>query len=294
MTGHVLQGMRFDEALKILRRIDVHSLPPEQESPVLLCPETTAALVAFANARRTEPGVYCLVDVGAWTSDISVFRLTDIAAGTGVRTVANYAAGAFRSAAGRIDELAAELCSDIWGRTNWTISTGLEPLVGLQRAREADKPGAIRVRVPGLKGLVDLPDSTVDVARRVVSAEITRAAIDVAMRAARKDLPGAVPGCQMLYMGGGSLDPTVLSALRAVPYKGSMEEVPFLGRNQQLANRVGKPGPDEHLAALLPVAFGLSYPRALWPNGYQPSEVSDYEVRRRYLPTSEERGYDEK
>ena len=54
--------------------------------------------------------MYVLVDIGAWTTDISFFRLTDVSTfSEGIRTAAFYKAETHRVAAGRIDQKASEL-----------------------------------------------------------------------------------------------------------------------------------------------------------------------------------------
>jgi hypothetical protein len=43
------------------------------------------------------------------------------------------------------------------------------------------------------------------------------------------------------------------------------------------------------------VAYGLAFPKPIWPEGVSPSEIPPLQKpRRRHVPSSEELGYDEK
>ena len=77
-TRGVHQGMPIPTIKDWVLQADRKPPPPVNRSPVQLCPETTAATISHANSPRPQTGLYGLVDVGAWTTDIQFFRLTDV------------------------------------------------------------------------------------------------------------------------------------------------------------------------------------------------------------------------
>ncbi len=65
----------FEDALTSLKEIKEKGIIPFKESPAYVLPETVAAISAFVNRPRTRQGKFISFDVGAGTTDISVFWL---------------------------------------------------------------------------------------------------------------------------------------------------------------------------------------------------------------------------
>ena len=58
-----------------LRRVEV---PPAKERLVELCSESSANVAGYFLSPDAPLGQYSIVDIGAWTTEISFFRLTDV------------------------------------------------------------------------------------------------------------------------------------------------------------------------------------------------------------------------
>ena len=52
---------------------------PVHAHNIAICPETLAGIMSYVNSREAREGMYALVDVGAWTTDISFVRVSDVA-----------------------------------------------------------------------------------------------------------------------------------------------------------------------------------------------------------------------
>ncbi|MCP5057142.1 MAG: hypothetical protein GY937_10510 [bacterium] len=105
ISSSVEQAMPLTEAIRLVRAVQEVLLPAAEERLVELCPESSATVAAYAMSPEMEEGLYCIADIGAWTTDISFFRFTEIGSGeTGRTTKAIYAARSHRAAANKVDE----------------------------------------------------------------------------------------------------------------------------------------------------------------------------------------------
>jgi actin-like ATPase involved in cell morphogenesis len=91
LVGKVKQGMTLAEARDVLDSDNVWpaTLPGEDLRSTFVIPETHAAMIGYVISGKAMPGLYAIVDVGAGTTDVAVFRFCDKHA---VRDVAYYSA----------------------------------------------------------------------------------------------------------------------------------------------------------------------------------------------------------
>ena len=81
ISGSLVQGISFNEANKILNSTKNVSTNGtiEGEKNVFVVPETSAAMQSFKESNYLNQGIYSVVDVGAGTTDISIFKLDNSA-----------------------------------------------------------------------------------------------------------------------------------------------------------------------------------------------------------------------
>lgn len=79
ISGSIVKGVDFNEAKKILTNAKKSSINStiEVEKNVFVVPETSAAMQSFKESNYLDRGIYSVIDVGAGTTDISIFRLDD-------------------------------------------------------------------------------------------------------------------------------------------------------------------------------------------------------------------------
>jgi hypothetical protein len=91
MKNEICQGIEITQAISVINRVKQTTkvLPPTESSRTFIVPETHAAMVGYVISGKAEPGLYAAIDVGAGTTDVSVFRYCEKNA---ARDVAYYAA----------------------------------------------------------------------------------------------------------------------------------------------------------------------------------------------------------
>lgn len=269
LRGSVEQGISASQALGWLTSL--RSEPPDEDCPVELCPESSAAVVSQLSAASPMPqGMYALVDIGAWTTDISIFRLTDVAMSTeGVRTTAFYEAETHRIAAGRIDQLAASLVQ--------SNATALKAVARIpaqsddiqevcRRLREANEASS------SSDGTDSHPlVSALDFMRLVVAGEVKSSFEAGAEKAKLKESQLSLPDWKrltVLLLGGGSEEACFEAALKKST---SAPVLRKLARDERLEMADSPAGAAR--SRRLQVAAGLAIPAALWPKRFLPSAV---------------------
>lgn len=214
------------------------------------------------------------MDVGAWTTDISFFRLTDVSLTTkGVRTLAFYSAKTYRIAADQIDEHLCDFLAEIWGVDQLLSSTDgnedLASLIRVERERGTLESGNIHWK--GEDRMV--PSATIEVARLLTSSDVRRHFIQTQREAYLKEIPPQEPKWRafpILVMGGGSEEKCLEDILRKnVPLRGPVKRLPLtpLAFGEAAGSKVSS------ISHRLAVSHGLSFPRALWPEFLSPSAV---------------------
>jgi hypothetical protein len=75
LSKYSQEHWKIGDAIQALKDVNKVPLRPYEKSPAYVVPETLAAITAYANRPGTRAGRYMSFDVGAGTTDISVFWL---------------------------------------------------------------------------------------------------------------------------------------------------------------------------------------------------------------------------
>ncbi len=274
LSEGVKQGLSIAQAkvwLDILNQ-QYGTMPPPEDRMIQICPETSAAIVSFVNSSSALPGLYCLCDIGAWTSDISVFRLTDIAKPeTGVDRLSFYASGVTRSACEEIDTRIVHCLTELWGSgIKDFLSTDI--LSEIRCVREHQEPSAtFSVSTEsGLQRERNVPPFVLDYARNVVAEAVGRYFVKITKQAyqEKERVPDRWREVSLVMTGGGSRDiifEKVFSENCGCHFKKVILNVDVILNAPK----------EQHFR--FAVAAGLSHPLATWPEQLLPSEVSSWQ-----------------
>jgi hypothetical protein len=264
LRGHVRQGIAATGALGWLQSLKATDC--SNNGTVALCPETGAAVVAHIANPATREGMYALVDIGAWTTDISFFRLTDVSTfAEGIRTAAFYNADTHRVAAGRIDHTATHLLAQNqtdFGETMAVPSSNDERQLMFRSIRENASAKTLLQPIER-RAMSDCLEWARSVTAAAVSGrfDLTRA------KAKQKEGPynhGDWRRLSVFLLGGGSEETRFEEFLKWSNQGVSIGRLPDDARlhvTQSVAAR------------RLQVAAGLAFPIALWPKHFMPSQV---------------------
>jgi hypothetical protein len=290
LSEGIIQGIPINRALSWIGAIRDVPAPPPERNPVQLCGETGAAIVSCALSPNMPSGLYGLVDVGAWTTDISFFRLTDPSNSVhGRHELAFYGARTHRIAVNDLDGRSLHGIRDLWELeedATQLASMAITPSA-LREQREQGAFGAVEFKVKNYNKKPAPP--VLDYARACVAERLLMRFHSTLKEASEKEKQAkAWEGFLVYVMGGGVHEPTLWTDWAdRTPVVGSLEPLPFgslaLDLNKDLSGR-------------FPVAVGLAYPLGMWPKVLLPSQVAPTGpfFPTRELPTSEECGYDEK
>jgi hypothetical protein len=268
LRGHVIQGIDAATALGWLQSLK--ATEPSTDGSVSLCPETGAAAVAHIANPTTREGMYVLVDIGAWTTDISFFRLTDVSTfSEGIRTAAFYKAETHRVAAGRIDQKASELLSE--NRTDFAM------VMAVPSAADERQQIFRSIRENGAsKGLPSPAEKRaaagcLECARSVTAAAVSGCFASTRAKAKQKEGPYNQDDWKRLsifLLGGGSEEASFEDFLKWSNQGASIGRLPD-DRRLHVGTSESEPARTRRLQ----VAAGLSFPIALWPKQFFPSQV---------------------
>lgn len=276
VKDHVQQGMDLLAGLQRIRQISSSSIVPTAESPVQLCPETSAAIVSYVLAPNTREGLYAILDVGAWTSDLSFFRLTSINRGTtGSDTMAFFDADVHHVAGHAIDDRIFRGLCEMWGFDAAQFEsrgTRIELLEDIRRYRERDA-WSDKIAYKSAEGNIvndqSIPQSVIQFGKEVIACSIQRAFQKTFRSAFQKELDESRWKKVALFMiGGASRQKEISDALRKkFGHIISFEAIKIPNIKTIVSDDV-----DYRLA----VAAGLSYPVGLWPEEIRPSSVKPW------------------
>jgi len=235
-----------------------------------LCPETSAAIVSFVNSTKALPGLYCLCDIGAWTSDISVFRLTDVAKReTSVDRLSFYASGVTRRACEEIDARIVNCLTDLWGLGSINDFLDADIIKEIRLVREHRKASATFTvsTENGMQREREVPPIARDYARNAVAEAIGRDFVKVIKQAyqEKERIPDNWRNVSLVMTGGGSQD-EIFEKVFSENCGCHFSKVLL---NMDTINNASK---KQHFR--FAVAAGLSHPLAIWPEQLLPSEVS--------------------
>jgi hypothetical protein len=296
ISGRVRQRMRFEDAVTLAREALAAPLDDRLERDTIqLCAEAGAAMVPYFVCPDTAEGLYALVDIGAWTTDISIFRLTDLIGGdhAGDRTVEYYAACSYRGALNKVDEevtAAINRASEAESTRGLRHSPSAVSVEQIRLCREAaDYTGLERLGSRDARSLRAL----FDVSRRSLAGEIL-AAFKSVLKYAREKAPyqshwmemqHPTPGRPHTYAsnerrgkikvyvaGGGAAEGIVWSRIEEHDFARRPQLLQPLGLTPRLA-------PDVEIRFV--VAEGLAFPKALWPTSFGPNAVPPFARPRR-------------
>jgi hypothetical protein len=202
--------MELRRALQLLDAVQAVPTPDETESSVELCPESLATISSYALSPEAEQGLYGVVDIGAWTTDVSFFRLTDIDRDqTGVSKVAFYAARSHRVAANAIDERCMPLVLEP-DEARVPPSEELLATIRDQRERGTFEKETLRL---GEKSFTPRA-SALEFSRDLVAEGIQRRFISTFKDAYDKEkIESRWNNVRLLYSGGGASEPRLLEAM---------------------------------------------------------------------------------
>ena len=282
LSDAVTQGMAIDEALGWVANAQSLAMPDPEDLLVELCPEGGAGIAGFALAPEMDEGLYCLVDIGAWTTEISFFRFSDVGIEqSGVPLRAFYASRSHRVAANQIDDRCREYLLTLYPHMD-VDEPGL--VEGLRNQRERRVFGEASLE-PFLSKPQDVPkNSPLQLAQDVVAEGIFRS-FTATLREAfdkEKSAPTWQGNLRLLYAGGGSKDPVLHRRIDHGFIKG-VEDVP------PPRDLIGLPRVDDYRHFL--VAYGLSHGSVRWPRDLLPSRTLPLKPRVRKQPSFEELGF---
>jgi hypothetical protein len=278
---------------------------------VQLCPEAQAAIISYLASPAMDPGLYSLIDIGAWTTDVSFFRRPELQfQNDGILTLEYYAAASHRVAVNDIDERTLHGLTAHWNLQRGAMKEQLRttPPLHVSTLRAQREKG----QFSKLDFLINRtrqwpPESILHSARRSVRDDILACFRDTLIEARSKelsqsvwqeiDLPqrgrpetyrqrrGPVRGKLNIFVVGGGAAERVLWCDTATntPVARSIQLLPSLELTNTTAGEVGP---------TFTVALGLAIPSALWPRVFLPSGVPPVPPRPiRERPTFEDLGY---
>lgn len=286
------QGIELREALTLVRAALEVPVLDESESVVQLCPEAEAAMISYLVSPATPEGPYGIVDIGAWTTDMSVFRLTDLISDAHAgRSVEYYAASSERVALNTVDESVTRTLRESEAQD---VATD-EPPIDMETVRfwrEASRGPNAQVVFEKAPSLVDFFNRTCESVGEEILAAFRRVLAEVKTKAplthfveeqraqvGRADTYKSVPPRRKLYMyvvGGGALEPALWEPISTSALVAAIEPLPPLYLSRKLTG---------DLEGRFSVALGLAYPRMLWPASFGPSATPPFPRQRvRYRP----------
>lgn len=288
LSDGVTQGIPLSQALNWLSQIKNLEPPPSEKSMVHLCPETGASIASCVLSPETPSGLYGLIDIGAWTTDISFFDLSQGTA-VGVPTIAFYSARTHRIAVNDIDERTFRSIFDLWdlGEAPRDFgSTGVFSAIMLRQQREQGDFGKVEFLIENFKRKPSL--ATLQFARDCVAERVLHRIRKTLVEASNKDKRESKwKGFRIYVIGGGLQERTLWERVS--------EEIPVVGKIGPLPLPRSLQGLPKDLYSRFSVAYGLAFPLALWPTNISPSDTTAAAPpAKRPFRESADLGYDEK
>ncbi|MBP9019572.1 MAG: hypothetical protein KBG04_07130 [Bacteroidales bacterium] len=273
----VSQGMDYQLALDWLNEVSKEQIYNQENSYVQIAPESSAAIVSYVNSAKSQTGLYSIVDIGAWTTDVSFFRLTDInMQEVGVPRLSFYAAEVLRKATNAIDEKIIHALMEYSGLNSIKKFLQNDLLSFIRSKREAGVlPGAtveFRTR-NGTVSSIEIPNCIVDYSRFVITEGVRRGFTETFKEARKKEKPPDIWRNFTLFMtGGGSYEELFIEKI-CKKYEYFKPKV----RSDILNFYTLEDNEDSKISKRLAVAAGLSYPLGMWPEQLHPTQVPDWE-----------------
>jgi hypothetical protein len=280
------QGIRLETALEWIRGTSSLQAPPDEESPVLLCTEAGAALVIWLESPDVNPGMYAVLDIGAWTTEIGVFtRVLTSRDKAGAKFLA---AKVLRHAGNEVDERTHAGLLDLWD-VGSEEGSKIDPQLTLSLIRSSREAGNLRGKRFDVSEFPRFVGGTVpDFALECVAERILNG-LRHTLGQARDDkrLTESDRGSvQVLVSGGGASEKTLWKDIPREMHGivGSIGEPPSLPLHDL------KP---QDLLGRFAVAAGLALPLGRWPWILTPSQVDPNPRPMRIRRELRDPGYDD-
>jgi hypothetical protein len=266
------QGIKINQAVDWIAELEDVEIPSIESSPIQLAPETNAAIVAYLKSSDSLPGLYGIIDIGAWTSDISFFRLTDInMMETATEILAFYGAGVYHKAANSIDKRIAQCLMELWGidSVNKFDINNIEAWI--RNCREQDSWNE-EVSFKTIFDHIDsrsIPSVSIDFSRESISEAVLRCFTTTWKEAFQKEkVPDRWKNLVVFIIGGGENEECFQNKIMS-NFSDKLEIKHISYSNIDLP-------PNSNDMKRLGVAIGLSYPLGMWPEQFRPSEVEEW------------------
>lgn len=295
ISGGVIQGLDLNKAVKWLNEVTNEPIPNVENSPVQLAPEIVASLVPFLNGCVRDvtltPGLYGLVDIGAWTADVAMFRYSS----NGV--VSFPVTSVRRTGCNLIDE---DLRSGLLDLVGGGQDRSLHVLGEIRDERENHSFDKSTFRVARYD--VTPPPSLLDYTLRVAAGKIWRQFIETVKLAhdnwKERYNEQSFSSFQVFILGGGSNMELLAKAPDYFKTKVTRftSALPGIPANFKAIATKGNitlmPRTDYRRLA---IAHGLAFAAGSWPEVTRPSQVEPaFPPPPKDRQTSEDLGYDEK
>jgi hypothetical protein len=275
LSEGVFQGIELTQVLDWISQLRGLTVPSPEISRVQLAPESSAAIVSYVNSVEAELGLYCIVDIGAWTTDVSFFRLTDVATReTGVQRLAFYAADVWRKATSAIDERLVECLMEMAGIKRIKQFVDGDPVSCLRGLRESERLVGAEISYTTERGTgdaIEIPDYVTNFARGVVCEGVRRDFTSTFRAARQKEPPMNFENFTLFLTGGGSNESWFQEKI-CQRYSNFHPRV----RDDMLAFPTLQADGTSRVSKRLAVAAGLSYPLGMWPDQLRPSQIDNW------------------
>lgn len=274
--------MNLATALSWIARVQGVELPAEEERLVELCAESAAIVAGYAMSPEMEEGQYAVVDIGAWTTEMSFFRFSESGRlMTGRPLRAFHAARSHRIAANQVDDRCHGNLCEMYEADRGPDLALTETIRG---QRERSRFGVEPIPLTGRPGPVTPRASALRFAQDVVAESLALRFQQTLAEAYEMERFESLWRGQLrvLLAGGGSLDEVLRSGIRH-SFVVDVRVVPAP------SDLVGLPDEDDYRRFL--VAYGLAHGSARWPRDLLPSQTLPFRPRSRSMTTFEELGY---
>jgi hypothetical protein len=266
------QGLSLEHARHWIKLLQNSTLPEPERSSVQLCPETSAAIVSYVKSPDSLPGLYSIIDIGAWTTDVSFFRLTDIdKESTGVDRLSFYDADILNKASNTIDGKIIHCLMELWGIESIQQFEHPYLLEVMRQHKESDdwtEKIAYRTKTKNIEEK-SIPNLPVNYSKEVIAEAVNRFFTQTLKKAfhEKERVIDRWQNLNLFFIGGGINEKLFGEKIK--------EKHAKMIRKKSLSYPNLQNTPSS-LRYRLAVAAGLSYPIADWPEQILPSEVSDW------------------
>lgn len=279
ISEEMQQGISLNKSLGLIKEMEKEKIPPPESSHVQLCPETSAAIVSFIKSPEALEGLYGIMDIGAWTTDISFFRLTDIEIQeTGVRKLVFYSADVCDIATNAIDIAIIKYILERWCIQTLSQIENENLFVWIRKHREKNnwqEELPINLSTGNLERKC-IPESIVINSKNDTAEAVCRfftKTLDSAYDYER--IPKRWESSLNLFIiGGGSCEGSFKEIIKM---KDQERKYPLL-KNGDVHSLIYSNliNATQSIRYRLGVAVGLSYPKAVWPNLVVPGDVTKW------------------